>query len=270
MQRTNLGVLSVRSASLKRVDQALKNYDEFRGGRHLRNLQRAFEGWKAEKGDWKKSDRNKKGAVTVLDAMLRGPERDLTPMDYLPQMQRQRSDSLFRGRKLYTRKSKMIVPGISAVTSLENIRRGATALGAPSPAFMETVRTLFRGFFGAGVADTSLEVELVSYLGEHVASDLIKSMAPYAGILTSGANAIYQWGRFAEASARWVEVHDCRWAVRAGDPDHAVLAIERVLKRDMTRRATQGTMSTFEAVGRGAATAFAGPAAETVMAGVMS
>lgn len=270
MQRTNLGVLSMRSGSLKNVDAALKNYDVFPSARHLRVLRRAFDQWKVEKADWKKSDRNHKGGITALDAMLRGPEQELTPMDYLLQMQRQRIDMMFRGRKLVTRKSRLIVPGVSAASNLENIRRGATALGAASPAFVDTVRTLFRGFFGEGAGNVSLEVELASYLGEHVASDLIKGMAPYAGILTSGVNAIYQWAKFGQAAARWVEVHDCRWAVRAGDPSQAVNAIERVLSRDMTRRATQGTMSAFEAVARGASTAIAGPAAETITAGVMS
>ena len=87
MQRTNLGMLSVRSPSLKRVDSALENYDRFPGARNLRALRRTFDVWKGEKGDWRKSDRNQKGAVTDLDAMLRGPDRDLSPMDYLLQEQ---------------------------------------------------------------------------------------------------------------------------------------------------------------------------------------
>jgi hypothetical protein len=149
MQRTNLGVLSVRSASLKSVDRALKNYDVFPSARHLAELRSAFDRWKRDKADWKKSDR-------------------------------------------------------------------------------------------------------------------------YAGILTSGANAIYQFGKLAQAASRWVEVRDCRSAVREGDPGKAVDAIARVLSRDMTRRATQGTMSGFEAIARGAATTVGGPAAETIAAGVMS
>ena len=67
-----------------------------------------------------------------------------------------------------------------------------------------------------------------------------------------------------------MDVHDCRSAVREGDPDKAVIAIERVLSRDITRRATQGTMAGFEAIARGASTALGGPAAETIAAGVMS
>jgi hypothetical protein len=263
-------MLSVRSASLKRVDAALKNYSDCASSRYLQDLRQAFDQWKREKADWKKSDRNGKGAVTDLDAMLKGPDRALTPMDFILQEQRRRIDMLFRGRKLVTKKSKMILPGISAVGNLENIRRGATALGAPSPAFVDTIRTLFRGFFGSGLADTSLEVELANYLGQQVGSDLIKNMAPYAGILTSGANAIYQFGKLGQAAMRWVEVHDCRWAVRAGDPDKAVAAIERVLTRDVSRRAAQGGMSAFEAIARGAATTVGGPAAETVTAGLMS
>jgi hypothetical protein len=269
MQRTNLGVLSVRSASLKGLDAALKNHDAFPSAQHLRKLRRAFDDWKREKADWKTSDRNKKGAVTDLDAMLKGPERDLTPMDYLLQEQRRRIDTLFRGRKLVTRKSKLIVPGVSVVSNLENIRRGATALGAPNPAFLESVTTLFRSFFGAGAGNVSLEVEVAEYLGREVFGDFLKNMAPYAGILTSGANAIWQFGKLAQATSRWVEVHECRSAVREGDPSRAVAAIERVLRRDITRRATQGTMSGFEAIARGAATSIGGPAAETIAAGVM-
>ena len=269
MQRTNLGMLSVRSASLKRVDAALKNYSDCASYRYLQDLRGTFDAWKREKADWKKSDRNGKGAVTDLDAMLKGPDRDLSSMDYVLQEQRRRIDMLFRGRRLVTKKSKLVIPGISAVSNLENIRRGATALGAPSPAFVETVRGLFRGFFGAGFSDTSLEVELASYMGREVGSDLIKNVAPYAGILTSGANAIWQFAKLGQAAMRWVEVHDCRWAVREGDADKAVGAIERVLSRDISRRAAQGSMSAFEAVARGAATTAGGPAAETVAAGLM-
>ena len=82
MERTKLGVLSVRSPSLKSVDAALKNYDVFPSARHLKLLRRTLDIWKQEKVEWKKSDRNRKGAVTDLDAMLKGPDRELNPMDY--------------------------------------------------------------------------------------------------------------------------------------------------------------------------------------------
>ena len=75
MHRTNLGVLSMRSSSLKSVDAALKNYDLFPSARHLRTLRRSFDQWKGEKADWKRSDRNHKGAVSDLDAMLKGRSR---------------------------------------------------------------------------------------------------------------------------------------------------------------------------------------------------
>ena len=113
-------------------------------------------------------------------------------------------------------------------------------------------------------------MEVADYLGREVLGDLVKGMAPYAGILTSGANAIFQFGKLAQAASRRMDVHDCRSAVREGDPDKAVIAIERVLSRDITRRATQGTMAGFEAIARGASTALGGPAAETIAAGVMS
>jgi hypothetical protein len=270
MQRTNRGLLSVRSSSLKTLDSAFKNYDAFPNARHLQALRRTFDQWKREKPDWKTSDRNHTGAVTDLDAMLKGPERSLSPMDYLLQEQRRRVDSLFRGRKLVTRKSKMVIPGVSAVSNLENIRRGASALGAGNPAFMDAALGLFRGFFGAGRGQVSLEVEVADYLGREVLGDLVKGMAPYAGILTSGANAIFQFGKLAQAASQRMDVQDCRLAVREGDPDKAVAAIERVLSRDITRRATQGTMAGFEAIARGASTALGGPAAETIAAGVMS
>src|SRR5436190_11416228 len=202
--------------------------------------------------------------------MLKGPERDLSPMDFVLQEQRRRVDTLFRGRKLVTRKTKLILPGGSALGNLENIRRGATALGAPNPAFMETVRTMFRGFFGAGAGTVSVEVEVADYLGREVFGEFVRGMAPYAGILTSGANALYQFGKLGQAWVRRMEVQDCRAAVREGDPSKAVAAIERVLSRDITRRATQGTMSSFEAIGRAAATTVGGPMAETIAAGVMS
>lgn len=270
MQRTNLGILSVRSPSLKRVDSALKNYDLFPSGRNLRALRRNFDSWKGEKGDWRKSDRNQKGAVTDLDSMLRGPERDLSPMDYILQEQRRRVDLLFRGRRLVTRKSKLLLPGGSAIGNLENIRRGAAALGAPNPAFMESVLSLFRGFFGTGAANVSIEVEVADYLGREVLGNIVKEMAPYAGILTSGANAIYQFGKLGQAWNRRSDVRECRTAVREGDPGKAVAAIERVLTQDIARRATQGGMASFEAIARGVSSAAGGPLAETVAAGVMS
>lgn len=270
MQRTNLGILSTRSSSLKRVDVALKNYAAFPNGSNPRALRRTLESWKGEKGDWKQSDRNNRGAVTDLDAMLRGPEPGLSPMDVVIHGQRRRVDMLFRGRKLVTRTSKMVIPGISAISSLENIRRGAVALGAPNPAFMETILSLFRSFFGAGAGNVSIEVEVADYLGREVLPGLLKEMTPYAGVLTSGANAIYQFGKLAQAASRRSDVRECRQAVREGDPDKAVAAIERTLSRDITRHATQATMSSFEAVARGVSTVAGGPLAETIAAGVMS
>lgn len=269
MQRTNLGMLSVRSQSLKGVDAAMKNYDAFPTAAHLRKLSGAFSQWKSQKADWAKSDRNHKGGVTDLDTMLRGPSADLTPMDYMIEQRQRLIDTMFRGRTLVTRRSKMIIPGVSAAGSLENIRRGAAALGAPSPAFQDTITSLFRGFFGAGSAHVSLEVEVANYLGTEVLGDLVKNMAPYAGILTSGVNAVFQFGKLAQAYYGRSVVKACRTAVRMGDPYNAVLAIEQVLSRDVARRATQGTMSAFEAIARGAATAAAGPAAETIAAGLM-
>jgi hypothetical protein len=269
IQRTNLGMLSVRSPSLKGVDTAMKNYDLFPSGRNLQALRRTFNVWKGEKGDWQRSDRNKQGAATDLDAMLRGPERDLSPMDYVLQEQRRRVNMLFRGRQLVTRKSKMILPGLSAASSLENIRRGAVALGASNPAFVETVLSLFRSFFGVGAANVSIEVEVADYLGREVLGNLVRDMAPYAGVLTSGANAIYQFGKLGQAVSRRSDVRDCRQAVREGDPTKAVAAIERTLSRDITRRATQGTMASFESVARGVSVAVGGPLAETIAAGVM-
>lgn len=269
MLRTNLGMLSQRSASLKRVDVALKNYDSFQNGNNLRELRRTFDHWKGEKADWKKSDRNKKNAVTDLDSMLQGPPAGLVPMDFALEEQRRRVNTLFRGRKLVTRKLKMVLPGISVVSNLENIRRGAVALGAPNPAFIETVLSLFRGFFGMSAGNVSLEVEVADYLGREVLPGLLKEMAPYAGVLTSGANAIYQFGRLGQAAMRRSDVRECRHAVREGDPSKAVAAIERSLSRDITRHATQATMSSFEAIARGVSTAVAGPLAETIAAGVM-
>ena len=61
---------------------------------------------------------------------------------------------------------------------------------------------LFRGFFGGGRGHVSLEVEVADYLGREVLGDLVKGMAPYAGILTSGANAIFQFGKLAQAASR--------------------------------------------------------------------
>lgn len=267
MERTNLGVLSVRSDSLKRVDLALKNYDIFRSSRHLGRLRTAFNQWKSEKPDWVKSDRNKKGAVTDLDTMLRGPDAALSPEDFAMQQQQRSIDTLFRGRKLVTRGSQMIVPGLSAAGSLENIRRGASALGASNAAFQDTVVSMFRSFFGISAGHVSLEVEVANYLGQEVFGDLVKNMAPYAGILTSGANAIYQFGKLGQAVSRRSQVRS--FVNLQGNALNAVLAIDHLLSRDITKRATQATMSTFEAIGRGAATAAGGPAAEAIAAGLM-
>jgi hypothetical protein len=70
MHRTNLGLLSVRSALLKRVDAAMKNNSDCVSYRYLEDLGQEFDQWKREKGDWKKSDRNGKGAVTDLGLRL--------------------------------------------------------------------------------------------------------------------------------------------------------------------------------------------------------
>lgn len=48
MHRTNLALLFVRSASLKRVDAALTNYSDCASYRYLHDLRQAFDQWKMD------------------------------------------------------------------------------------------------------------------------------------------------------------------------------------------------------------------------------
>ncbi len=276
MERTRLGLNKPRSDTLKILDQALKNYDAARTRRNLRDLCHAFEVWKGGKPDWKHSERNTKGAVTDLNDMLTMTgDAALTPLEFILQEQERRVDTLFRGRRMATKRH--IVDSVVHVndvsTNLINVVKGASILGAKvNLAFAQTAQSVLTSFFGH--MDLSWEVEVTEeishYLGAQFMPEFVKSLIPYAGVLTAGANAMWQFGNLAKSAYRHHRVEECRSAVRAGEPRAAIGAIERILVQDMRSRAVKGGAAAFEAVARGCAYALPplGPAAETVVAGI--
>ncbi len=69
----------IRSAELKAVDRAYSKYETSPGPEAKRELQEAFEAWKRKEGPgnaWLRSARNATGAVSMLDAYLKGIEGD--------------------------------------------------------------------------------------------------------------------------------------------------------------------------------------------------
>jgi hypothetical protein len=161
--------------------------------------------------------------------------------------------------------------------NLQNIHRGATVLGITPGAvgnsgFEHTVRKVLVSFGGDFHVSWESDIthEVANYFGPTVLHEFVKSLVPYAGVLTSGANALWQFGKLGQSAYRHHEVKECREAVRAGDPRKAITAMEQVLRRDINLRAIKGTMAAFEAVSRGVIAACALPAVETVAAGVMA
>jgi hypothetical protein len=70
-KKATSSTFSVRSASLKVLDEALQTHDRLKSQQTLNAVRAALEGWKQEKGaDYASSARNRNGAVDQLERML--------------------------------------------------------------------------------------------------------------------------------------------------------------------------------------------------------
>jgi len=277
MRGTALGAMSRRSAAMRKVDKALKAYDKNRSPDGLRELKASFEAWKRTKpGGWRQSDRNKKGMVSQLDAMLRGPAPQDVPLAHLVREQQRQVNTLFQFRKLETRVSVKAAIKNGAMTAwrLGKIANGADQLGAAGDRgvlrarLISAMDALLREMFGtADMATIGREVS--EFLGMSFLPDLMKSMMPYAGMLTSGANALLEWKHTVQRAWRRHTVRKHAYAARPGDPAAAVEAISRILWRELHEHAIKASINTADFSVRGIVAASGGsPVGDAVVGGL--
>jgi len=276
---TKLGLTKPRSAQLKAIDETLRQYDRLRTNNQLEYLSYAFSIWKGIKGlNWEKSSRNKNGMVTALDKMLRLPKSELTPMEFVLNEQRNRLNTLFRQRELVNKPSNLKSRANQMLTALKLKKVHGLQKGVGvdvEQKFKNLIHQMINSFFDSPSNGNSLgpdiKAEIAKELGEQFLPEFLAAMTPYVGLITSGSNAVHQWGKTAIAYYRKNKVINRREVVRAGNPSKAVDAIKIIMIRESHSHLTKASICTVEFSAKGIVhLSGAGAVGDTVIGGLSS
>lgn len=268
-----------RSAELKDLDQALKNYEyavASSSGSVLgekRALQQALESWKAAqkaKGqDWRSSVRNKLKAVEKLDAELgqviggagglnsRGEVMDSAEARarrIVADAIKQNTRSMFLGQKLTVKNSKALA-GLndvrSAMSSFKSACSGikSAASGATSPGLAQQVQSMLVSLFGEATASQAQEALGPMFM------EFLSNVTPFVGAVKSGAKAIQNWAQAAQSLYKKSKIQEGVGSFAPGDPAAAFEAIVRIQQREINSYATSASIYTISATAKAAFTA---------------
>lgn len=191
LKLTDGGRLSIRSSELKSVDKALEAYEKQKTEANLDLLRSALVAWIQSKGpDWKKSVRNRHGAVDTLFRQLmgiEGPKKsgdDIVALSHIRAESRAIVTDLFRGAELEWRsgffrkvnartrveKANFVNDAINN-DIVENIVKNICKLIIPEDKFPDVFALILQ----------QMPTFLVDFAAE---------IAPFVGVITSGGKTL--------------------------------------------------------------------------------
>ncbi len=157
MEQTKLGLTKPRSDELKAIDEALKAHDSVPSDDNLRKLRIALHKWKMSKGfggsvpAWKSAERNRKGAVELLDQQVHFTKKpnqavldDLAELpfygvesladekarDVLRKAREQALQTMFAGKRLTPKKAAMLVAAQALKSKLGKVKSSGQQVAA--------------------------------------------------------------------------------------------------------------------------------------------
>jgi hypothetical protein len=268
-----------RSAELKAVDEALKKYElalENSTGSVLterRAVVSALEAWKAAqkaKGqDWRKSVRNEKKAVEILDAELgalitgkdglnsRGElmidPKELEARQIVAKAVKENTKTMFLGQKLTVKNTKALSDLSTVRSALSTFKSQVRQIGAPlqtAPGLTQQVQSMVTSVLGGSAGS-----EVAHVLGTGFIGEVVTSVTPFVGAIKSGASAISKWGSAAAGLWKRHKLNAAEGSFAPGDPAAAFEAIVRIQTREIHAYATEASIHTLAAGAKAAFTA---------------
>lgn len=295
LKLTDGGMTSVRSSELKKIDAALGEYEKAQTPNNLDALRNAVVAWIAsKKKDWKKSIRNRYGAVETLFNQVMGFEgpvrtgQDMVALSHIRDESRAIITDLFRGAQLewrpgilaklnlQTKKEKVTV-AYSGVSTARNINTLVTASGGTGFGTMvssgggggsaNVIKGICRSLIPPDIFEEAwqkLLAEVPTFL-----TDFAAEVTPFLGLFASGGSAIFSGIKAVRASYR-VNVADehLEGSLATGEPKKAIEALIRILERERNKAIADFGINTAAFAGKVASALADGGTATTAAIGL--
>lgn len=256
LQDTNAGVLKPRSSKLKAVDMALLNYELAKNEQNLWRLKNAFEDWKRDKMNaWEQSDRNKKGAVKLLDTELNRvadyrtyqiTHMDIKELQALAFMGKERKKAIaqvFEGKKvtfkLAKTKDRLIESAksakensLKAASYMKSIGKGQLpkTTGKPiSETIKEKMEGMVKSFFGV---ETLAQIGELSGLILNILGEFAVQAPPWVGHVKDGYDMFVGFAKAGSAMHEEFSIWDRHYAIDTGAPSAAFDGLMKCLEKE--------------------------------------
>jgi hypothetical protein len=245
-----------RSKELKALDSALEEYGEYGGGHAQWAVGQALEAWKKSKGPgdaWKRSSRNKNGAIDDLTKALGGFHHSKEQREAVLLVKAQQKlfiKSLFEGRRVsLSSKALTAYQAADSAKTLHTLTSPLYQSSDSSPA-RDAAMKLIKNVLGDVWDMPELAEIVLEVLGEAL-KDLAKSIAPAVGFVMSGAKTAY-YGLQTISKAKDVYVlSGVDEGVMQGDPQAALEAVKRLMKRELKKSGKRLAISASETTAKG-------------------
>jgi hypothetical protein len=268
LQDTGLNILSPRSQKLKAVDEALQQYERTRNERDLWRIKNALEDWKRYKGmAWDKSERNRNGAITKLNAELNKvadyrtyqvthftiPE--LMALSVVAKERKKAITKIFENKEV-TFKAAKLKDQLKATGQKikETSEKGAAYLasigkGAPpktsGPPASEMVRRkmedMVKSMFSVDTLDNlgTLGGFIITILGQCAVS-----VPPVVGHIKDGYDLFTGWAKVGSDLYRQNNISERGYAIDTGVPTAAFSGLKSCLEDETKNEAISATRAT--------------------------
>jgi hypothetical protein len=293
MTMTDGGFTKPRSTQLKAVDTALKNYNTMATPQNLDVLQGALTQWIMKEGpNWKASIRNKKNAVDTLHKQVMGVPKIGRTGESMYAVSISRDESrliigkIFGDKELTAKPANRLLLGkmerAGASLNIRTVKKGVQTLAPGRPPVPPRPATGGGGSNVQAFAEQLLGelspkdiLAEVKILAEQIMpgfmAEFVKSILPFAGLITSGGTVIK--GTFTTLRATY-RVYDASEntsrSLSTAEPAQAFAALIRMLERERNFEATGLAIGTAEFGTKLAGTLLDGGTATTAVAGIVA
>ncbi len=274
--------LHKRSEFLKKLDETIKS------GASNKIIKEALDRWKFDQSrqgkDWKKSVRNRKGAVTNLyrvvneldKRQLSDEEREA--LEFISRAQTMALSKQFEGKKLSFKSTTLVGLVQGAGSNFQKFKTGATAFkqGAKTghgaykniTSIHDGAKLLQQGGRAAAHGAASLDLQkkimklcktltpgldadkVFANLNLGSVSQFAGSVAPFVGAISSGGKAVVAWIGVAKTVYTKHDIAERRFAFAPEDPEAAFDAVLLLLKRDVISKSAKAGVATGAFTGK--------------------
>ena len=250
-----------RSDALKKLDAAIASRNED-------SILEAFNGWRDDQSkkskDWRKSARNKTGAMTDLHRALLPPPvlrpEELQALEDSRKLRQAALATQFQRAKVVFKKNTLL--GIKSGNSTKFGKLQAAANGVGTAKSVVEASAALSGAASGGkdpiaqIKETLIQAvrdlcpgleadNVMAAIGLPSVTDFATQAAPILGSLKSGVEMVKAWGAVAKTGVEKYEVTQARSLIAIGDPEAALDAVEVILNRELISNTASATSAIF-------------------------